>query len=328
MACSHLPPPDVPDPLRVEDRHLSETVLLLARGIAADLAFDRLPILADALEEVGCDNFTLLNHLRADHFHRVECWALRRLLRTTLLLPGGVPITFEYCPPGSFIMGSSHPEADEGEEPRRVTLTRGYYTGVHTVTQRQWQAVMGTDPSEFQGGERPVERVSWDDAQDFCVRASVAVGRQFRLPTEAEWEYSCRAGTATQFHFGDTPEPERMRYDSSPSFDGSPPDGTSVVGSHPPNAWGLYDMHGNVNEWCQDLSNEVNRYYAGLPSMISRYVGLPPIDPVCETGGGSYRVLRGGSWRGTWVCCRSANRYHGRVDERFNDQGFRVVFTA
>src|SRR3954469_24983968 len=99
MSCSHQPPPYAPNPLRVEGRWLTETVLALARGVAADLAFDRLPILADALEDAGCDNLALLHHLRGDELHRVECWVLRRLLRTTLLLPGDVPITFAYCPP-------------------------------------------------------------------------------------------------------------------------------------------------------------------------------------------------------------------------------------
>lgn len=333
MPCSHLPPPDLPDPLRVDDAHLTENVLLLARGIAADLGFDRLPILADALEDAGCDNFTLLNHLRSVEPHRVECWALRRLLRTTLMLPGGVPITFAYCPPGTFLMGSDHREADEGEQPmRQVTLTKGFYAGIYPVTQRQWHVVMNSDRSEFKGDERPVERVSWEDAQSFCTNSSATVGQLLRLPTEAEWEYACRAGTTTEFYFGEVPAPELMCFDSSKSLGGSvtahPPEGTAVVGSYPPNPWGLFDMHGNVEEWCQDLSNDINQYYAGLSGVARRYVGLPSIDPVCNQGDETHRTLRGGSWRDHPVCCRSANRSHGRVGDRHNDTGCRVVFTA
>jgi formylglycine-generating enzyme required for sulfatase activity len=238
MPCSHLPPSDLPDPLRMDDTHLTETVLLLARGIAADLAFDRLPILADALEDAGCDNLALLNHLRSDEPHRVECWALRRLLRITLLLPGGVPMTFAYCPPGTFLMGSSRPTYSLlNTSLRQVTIKNGFHAGIVPVTQRQWESLMAVNPSFFRGDHRPVDGASWDVAQWFCRRASEVVGRTLRLPT----------GTTTEYHYGDEPN-QTLMYRSRHYDEGG---GTIEVGQYPPNPWGLHDCHGNVWEWVE-----------------------------------------------------------------------------
>jgi formylglycine-generating enzyme required for sulfatase activity len=318
MPCSHLPPADQPDPLRVDDAHLTETVLLLARGIAADLAFDRLPVLADALEDAGCDNFTLLNHLRSDEPHRVECWALRRLLRTTLVLPGNIPMTFAYCPPGSFLMGSEDPDTPDNEQPaHQVRLTYGFAAAIYPVTQAQWQAVMGENPSEFRGDLRPVERVSWQDVDEFCKRATTLTASPIRLPTEAEWEYACRAGSKTAFHFGDQFIAGVMNH----GFDYGVTPGigreTSDVGRFPPNAWGLFDTHGNVCEWCQDW------YSGAFYSLGSR------IDPLCtDSRFTRERVHRGGSWSARPEACRSAYRFSAPPVSRDSDLGFRVVFTA
>jgi formylglycine-generating enzyme required for sulfatase activity len=322
MPCSHTSPPDA---LHVEDRWLTETVLLLARGVAADLGFDRLPILADALEDAGCDNFTLLRHLRADEPHRVECWALRRLLRTTLMLPGGVPITFAYCPPGSYLMGSDHPDARDDERPvHRVTLTRAFYAGIFPVTQKQWRAVLGRDPVALPEGERndgcPVTWVSWVDAQEWCKRAADNTGRELRLPSEAEWEYACRAGTTTEFHFGDEASGEFMNHQAGfPWGDFAPlpnPDETTQIESYPPNPWGLFDCHGNVFEWCQDL------YEPGF------YTPHAVTDPLCRESRGHQRVARGGSYARHPAACRSASRWHASLALSHYDRGFRVVFTA
>ncbi len=326
MACSHLPPPDVPDPLRVEDRHLSETVLLLARGIAADLAFDRLPILADALEDSGYDNFALLNHLRSDDRHEVGCWAFRRLLRTTLLLPGGVPITFAYCPPGSFLMGSDNAESDVDEAPvHQVKLTNGFYAGIYPVTQKQWQVVMGTDPSDFKGDWLPVTSVSWVEARHFCTAVCRSTGWGVRLPTEAEWEYSCRAGTTTKYHYGDVPKASRMNF--SPSLDAdrpTPPSDADYswrmlgVASFPSNPWGLHDCHGNAGEWCADVFE---------PFYFHR---SPDTDPECGAGSRieSNRVIRGGCYQYAASKCRSSSRRFLAENDRCYTVGFRVVFTA
>lgn len=320
MPCSATPSPDAPDPLRVEPAWLTETVFALARGVAADLGFDRLPILADALEDAGCDNFPLLKHLRHEHEHRVECWALRRLLRTTLTLPGGVPITFAYCPSGSFLMGSDHSNVHFQERPtHRVTLTKGFCAGITPISQQQWRAVMGTDPSEFKGSGRPVERVSWLDAGEFCQRAAELTEHPIRLPTEAEWEYACRAGTMTEFHFGEVISDQLANY-MADHRNGSPEGEyraqTTAVGIFPPNAWGLYDCHGNVWEWCADW------YDAGY------YARSPICDPECRDGERTHRILRGGSWDVGAKRCRASDRNSSWPADRYNDYGFRVVFTA
>jgi len=325
MPCSHLPPTDLPDPLRVEDAHLTETVLLIARGIAADLAFDRLPILADALEDTGCDNFALLHHLRSTEPHRVECWALRRLLRTTLLLPGNVPITFAYCPPGTFLMGSQHPEANrewnEAERPvHRVRLTKAFHIGIYPITQAQWWAVMKTEPSKHKGDHRPVDQVNWYDTQAFCVKVSATTGKAIRLPTEAEWEYACRAGTTTEFYTGDVLTDQMANFDASRSWNGSPIGlwrrETTEVGTFPANPWGLFDMHGNINEWCSDRFE---------PSFYSR---SPENDPECQDGDNERRVRRNGSWFSDAEFSRSAARCGISSEVSDSRFGFRVVFTA
>ncbi len=322
LACSHLPPADAPDSLRVEEGWLTETVLLLARGIAADNALDRLPILADAVEEAGCDNVALLNHLRADEPHRVECWALRRLLRTMLVLPGGVEMAFAWCPPGSFLMGSpeSESERSHGELQHAVRLTRGFYAGVHPVTQAEWAAVMGTDPSRFKGANLPVESVSWEDAQTFCQKVRELTGKAVRLPTEAEWEYACRGGTTTPFYWGSELNGTQANCIGNDPYgtDTSGPylESTSPVGSYAdgfPHPWGLTDVIGNVWEWCADWYTAA--YYANSPM----------VDPECGTGAQKYRVLRGGSWI-YGGSCRSAKRNLDDPASRDSFIGFRVVF--
>ena len=291
-ACS-AHPPDIPgdDPLRFEPGWLSETVLALARGIAADNAFDRLSILADAVEETGCDNRPLLDHLRSAEPYLVSCWAFRALLRTTLTLPGGVPITFAWCPPGSFLMGSPESEAErEDEHQHPVTLTRGFYAGVYPVTQAQWRTVMGTDPSHFKGDTLPVECVSWEDAQEFCAQASAGTGRMVRLPTEAEWEYACRAGTTTPFYWGSELNGTQANcggnYPYGTEATGPYRETTSPVGSYAgeyPHPWGLADVHGNVLECCADWYD------------MGYYAQSPANDPESQDGERQHRVLRGGS---------------------------------
>lgn len=318
MPCSHLPPADAPDALRVDDAHLTETVLLLARGIAADLGFDRLPILADALEDAGCDNFALLNHLRHEPEHRVECWALRRLLRTTLMLPGGVPMVFAYCPPGTFLMGDDSSNSHENERPvRRVTLTKGFHVGIYPVTQAQWLTVMGADVNRILSRDWPIVDIRWSEARAFCERVNRVLATSLRLPTEAEWEYACRAGSRTLYHFGDVVTPGAMNHGFGESTDGEIGRDTTRVGRFPANAWGLCDMHGNVLEWCEDW------YYGGF------YRLGPSVDPLCTDAKITReRVCRGGSWVCRPNACRAASRFAFPPDTYDLDRGFRVVFTA
>ncbi len=320
MPCSHLTPADASD---VDPAWLSETVLLLARGIAAENAFDRLPILADALEEAGCDHFGLLNHLRNHEPHRVECWALRRVLRTTLLLPGGVEMAFAYCSPGSFLMGSPEAEAERSDDElqHEVRLTKGFFCGVHPVTQAEWRAVMGTDPSHFKGDDLPVDQVSWDDAQAFCAKVREVTGKAVRLPTEAEWEYACRGGTATPFFWGSELNGTQANCDGNYPYGteatGPYLDATSAVGKFAaefPHPWGLADVHGNVWEWCADW------YDAGF------YARSLAADPECRDGEQKYRILRGGSWNNAPGICRAAARGGLGPGARRGNYGFRVVF--
>ncbi len=232
--------------------------------------------------------------------------------RMTLDCGSGVTLKLVRIPAGTFLMGS--PPSEKGtshhEFQHEVTINRPFYIGVHEVTQAQYQAVMGTNPSGFKGDDLPVEEVSWDDAMEFCRRLSEKTRRTVRLPTEAEWEYACRAGTTTPFSFGETISTDRANYNGTYAY-GNDGRGmyrrrTTPVGSFPANAHGLHDVHGNVWEWCFDW-----------------YVSYSTGDPI-DIGDSEYRVLRGGAWNYGPVYCRSASRNLGSHDRHNNGIGFRV----
>jgi formylglycine-generating enzyme required for sulfatase activity len=211
-------------------------------------------------------------------------------------LPGDVSVELEQIPAGTFKMGSPETEAGhfKDETLHEVTISKPFYLGKYPVTQSQWQAVMGSNPSYFKGPQRPVEEVSWEDAVEFCRKLSElpeekAAGRVYRLPTEAEWEYACRAGSQTAYSFGDD---ARLLKDFAWFSDNSNRQ-THPVGQKKPNAWGLYDMHGNVWEWCGD-------WYGVYP----RGSATDPTGPK----EGSGRVLRGGVWYCSAGDCRAASR--------------------
>jgi formylglycine-generating enzyme required for sulfatase activity len=235
---------------------------------------------------------------------------------TTIDLGNGIAMQFAWCPPGTFLMGSpaGEPERRDDETQHRVTLTQGYWLGIHPVTQAQWQAVTGNNPSSFKGDTLPVEFVSWDDCQEFVKKLGQKTGRRFRLPTEAEWEYACRAGTTTPFHFGETISTDQANYDGNYTY-GNGKKGvwrraTTPVGSFPANAWGLYDMHGNVWEWCLD-------WYGPYPQGVRK-------DPQ-SINNGTARVRRGGSWYFGPRNCRSAFRGRCVAGGRNRDYGCRVL---
>jgi formylglycine-generating enzyme required for sulfatase activity len=211
-------------------------------------------------------------------------------------------------PPGEFIMGASpdDKDADTVEEmPHDVRITRPFYLGVHQVTQEHYEQVMGDNPSMFRGRFRPVEHTRWQDAVDFCKRLSQLpaereAGREYRLPTEAEWEYACRAGTSTTFSTGERIHASQACLTSRKLVDGlSKP--TKPVGSYPPNQWGLYDMHGNVWEWCGDWFGR-------------EYYSSSPLDDPRGPDTGTHHVLRGGSASLIWQDCRSSSRGEAYLD--------------
>jgi formylglycine-generating enzyme required for sulfatase activity len=227
-------------------------------------------------------------------------------------LGNGVKMTFVLIPAGTFMMGSPNTEENRNDDEtlHRVRISRPFYIGKYEVTQAQWKAVMGSNPSNFQGDQNPVEQVSWDDCQEFIkelnARLPSPLGRgvggeggprqRFSLPTEAQWEYACRAGTDTPFHAGRTLSTKDENYYGNYPYGGGAKEEyrqkTIAVGSLAANAWGLYDMHGNVGEWCQDTYGD---YGAG-----------EAVDP--EANAGARRVNRGGSWLIPAKFCRSAGR--------------------
>lgn len=220
-------------------------------------------------------------------------------------------IEFVWCPPGTFMMGSPGfwSKFLFGETQHEVTLTSGFWLGKYPVTQAQWEKVMGNNPSGFKGNrQRPVEQVSWDDCQAFLKMINSLEKTAFRLPTEAEWEYACRAGTTTAYCFGDDP----AQLDDYAWYTNNSSSQTHPVGQKRPNAWGLYDMHGNVWEWCQDWYGD---YLKGAVT-----------DPTGPTSG-SYRVNRGGSWYGDPWDCRSARRGRNAPEDRGLNLGFRLALS-
>lgn len=221
--------------------------------------------------------------------------------------------SFEFVsiPAGEFEMGSPSSEAGryDNEGPvHRVKISNAFYMGKYEVTQKQWRDVMGTNPSYFKGDNLPIELVSWNDAQEFIQKLNEKEGNnKYRLPSEAEWEYTARAGTTTSFSFGD----DVSKLGDYAWYTENSGSKTHDVGQKKPNPWGLYDMHGNVWEWVQD------KYQ-------SNYNGAPTDGSVYESGG-SYRVVRGGSWLYHTRDCRLAFRGYRVPDFRDFNLGFRLL---
>jgi len=243
-------------------------------------------------------------------------------------------------PGGTFLMGSpkSDPDDFKDEFPQHEVTVSSFAIGKYPVTQAQWQAVMGNNPSYFNSPQNPVERVSWDDCQDFCRELSKLTGKKYRLPSEAEWEYACRSGTTTRYSFGDDAaqlgdyawfadnsgdsilnsteiwKNDRKNYSLRLEKNNNR---THPVGQKKPNLWGLYDVHGNVWEWCED---DWHGNYQGAPTD-----GRAWNNNHSQT---AYRVCRGGSWYDTPAYCRSANRYCHYRDSGDNYYGFRLVLSS
>ena len=244
-------------------------------------------------------------------------------------------LTMLWIPPGRFWMGSppSEPERRESEGPQHLVQLQGFFLAQTPITQLQWRTVaqwksgkgepawqvpLNPSPSRFKGNQRPVERVSWNDATEFCRRLSQRTGRVYTLPSEAQWEYACRAGTTTPFHFGATISTELANYGGRQAYGDGPVgeyrEQTIDVASFPANSWGLHDMHGNVWEWCAD---HWHANYDGAPE-----AGRPWLDENALED--KSRLLRGGSWGRDPGYCRSAYRNGLHPDFRFGHCGFRV----
>jgi formylglycine-generating enzyme required for sulfatase activity len=229
-----------------------------------------------------------------------------------LKITNSLGMEFVYVKPGSFMMGSPANESGryDDETQHRVTLSKGFYMQTTEVTQGQWRAIMGSSPSKFSncGEDCPVEQVSWDDVQTFISKLNRKKGgNRYRLPTEAEWEYAARAGSTARFCYGD----DEGRLSEYAWYSGNSGDKTHPVAQKQPNAWGLYDMHGNVYEWCQDWYDK--NYPSGNVT-----------DPTGPSSG-SLRVLCGGSWSSLAEFCRSAIRYGKFSVTRNLYLGFRLV---
>ena len=249
----------------------------------------------------------------------------------------GISLAMVAIPGGSFLMGSPEGEGGADEKPQHRVAVRPFYMGKFPVTQGEWSAVaampkvqrdLNPDPSSFKGDMRPVEKVSWDDAVEFCQRLSRHTNRDYRLPSEAEWEYACRAGTTTHYHFGDTITGEYVNCNCQKTVvisegilgigrkeekKGIYKGQTTEVGRFPPNAFGLCDIHGNVWEWCLDHWHDS---YEGAPTDGSAWL---------SSNESESRLLRGGSWYSHPWFCRSANRDWYARDDQYGSIGFRLV---
>lgn len=242
---------------------------------------------------------------------------MRELIET---LASGVTLTLVAIPGGAFMMGSPSRQGYEDEHPQhRVTVTP-FFLARDLVTQAQWQAVMGSAPRcRCVGTARPVDTVSWDAAQHFCQRLARLTGRPYRLPSEAEWEYACRAGSTTAFNTGPTLSTTEANYNGNFTYGHGTPGLyrhiTTEVATFPPNAFGVCDMHGNLWEWCADTWH-------------ATYDGAPSDGRAWDTGEkAAYRVARGGSWHDTPDVCRSAARLRALAAEGDDIFGFRVACT-
>jgi uncharacterized protein (TIGR02996 family) len=288
--------------------------------------------LADALEEAG-------QHQRAEYLRlrhelmsaiKAPARARREARLRALLLAGTAPaavlwpvalndtttLTLALVPPGELVMGSpnTEPKRYNNEGPRHaVTIPRPFWLGVTPVTQAQFRALTGKNLSHFQGDDRPADSIDWPTAQDFCQRLGARLARTCRLPYECEWEHACRAGTSTPYFTGSGTK--AMRLAGWSSYDGHTGSAaeTRPVAQYLPNPLGLYDMHGNVREWCQDDLRTYTRRAQQAPR---------------GRESSRSRVVRGGSWYYGSEDSRSASRYERPIDYRLNYYGFRVLVEA
>jgi formylglycine-generating enzyme required for sulfatase activity len=229
----------------------------------------------------------------------------------------GIVLDMIVVPAGAFQMGSRPHEGSPDEHPQHFVTIKSFMMGKYLITQGQWKATMKKLPSgRFKGDQLPVERVSWNDAQKFCQLLSQKTERNYHLPSETQWEYACRARTSTPFSFGETLTSDLANYNGEHIFKDEPKGvyihSTSEGEKYPPNAFGLYDMHGNLMEWCAD-------------NWVDDYRMSPRDDSAYQMIGNPYRVARGGSWHDNPQLCRSAARIRFMQSDAEEYVGFRVV---
>lgn len=312
----------------------------IVRGMALDPS-ERSATVAEFLEDLGLGIQQHLSQKTSVGGHLQQFWTKtvevdrrgnitqRRTIHPEYFTEhvNGIGIDMVSIAGGRFVMESLSAEADRNErespQPNHVSLP-SFFMSRFAVTQAQWRAVaqlppvqenLDPDPANFKGDQRPVEQVSWDDAQEFCRRLSQATGKAYQLPREAAWEYACRAGSTTPFAFGATLSADIANYDGNYVYangkQGLRRQKTTPVGTFAPNAWGLYDMHGNIWEWCED-------------SWHGGYNDAPTGDPACIDNSSEFKILHGGSWNDIPWSCRSANRYYFSRGLRLNLIGFRL----
>jgi formylglycine-generating enzyme required for sulfatase activity len=344
-------PPGCPWPPSMAFEELEfESAQLVAVPELQAIPFTAARFAQEELQRIGFQTATLQPNL-TPRFFEGEAWALHEPIQRDHLPFGAtaersdpLALTLVEIPGGTFQMGSpDEPERGEDEGPQHPVTLESFFMSQAPITQAQWRAVAQWQPKQAERWERelkpnpshfqhpgearllnneastdahPVEKVSWDDAREFCSRLSQRTGRTYSLPSEAQWEYACRAGTSTPFAFGETITPELANYDGNYTYGegrkGEFREQTTPVGMFPANAWGLQDMHGNVWEWCLDHWHES---YEGAPEDGSAWLS--------EQGG--ERLLRGGSWGNDPGYCRSAYRGHFRPGSADYGLGFRVV---
>ena len=276
--------------------------------------------------EVRAKLDTILSTRRATRIHsspttiEEACTLLRRAGERFVETINDVEYAWRWCPAGEFMMGGERSEWSgarslDKSDAHCVTLSRSFWILETQVTQQMWKSVMGEKPEKWRGDNFPVVCVTWRDSQEFCSRLRAATRLSIQLPTEAQWEYACRAGTTTAFSFGDSCNGSAANCDGMSPW-GTPQNGlyvgnTTVVKSYSANPWGLYDMHGNVWEWCSDWYGE--------------YAPVAAIDPKGPDSG-TFRVSRGGSWRAAAERCRSAARGCNAPESKIDSLGFRLIF--
>jgi formylglycine-generating enzyme required for sulfatase activity len=301
--------------------------LLLAAALVAAAVLkpgDAKPALVGSSATAGAataGGSSLLARIPADHFREMQLLqeTAARALGRPVQITNSLGMQFRLIPSGRFEMGS--PQSEEGRDAHegpqhQVEISTPFYAGVTEVTQAQWRAVMGTEPWQNElptiDEDCPATYVSWDDAVAFTRRLSERDGRSYRLPTEAEWEWLCRAGTATRFSFGD----DLSLLSEHAWFDKNANAGAyrfaQPVAQKKPNSFGLHDLHGNVREWCSDWYSQ--NWYA-----------QSPVKHPAGPGAGAFRILRGGAWYSRALRLRSADRVYSAPDFRGNGVGFRVI---